>query len=96
MDDHVDSLAPCGVTAGWRQPASPAGYARLHSVGRGVGAPRPWQAYDRGMTEKTPENTEPLSPSALQPVPGALELLDGEAVGYCSDGVCHFPAPKTR
>lgn len=48
------------------------------------------------MTEKTPENTEPLSPSALQPVPGAPELLDGEGAGYCSDGVCHFPAPKAR
>lgn len=48
------------------------------------------------MTEKTHENTAQETPQGLTPLPGAIDLLDGEAAGYCSNGVCHIPAPKTQ
>ncbi|WP_200903794.1 hypothetical protein [Microbacterium sp. GCS4] len=40
------------------------------------------------------------TPHASATPPGALNLLDGlsvegsETAGFCSGGVCHFPAPK--
>ena len=47
--------------------------------------------------KKTPEDTvQQEAPIGLQPLPGALDLLDGGAAGYCSNGVCHFPAPKAE
>ncbi|WP_336642497.1 hypothetical protein [Microbacterium sp. MMO-113] len=48
------------------------------------------------MTESKQENTGQDAPLGLQPLPGAIELLDGDAAGYCSNGVCHLPAPKER
>ncbi|MFJ4173754.1 hypothetical protein [Microbacterium sp. NPDC089696] len=42
----------------------------------------------------TQEPAEQDTPSALSTLPGTLNLLEGEAAGYCSGGVCHFPAPK--
>ncbi|MBT2485301.1 MULTISPECIES: hypothetical protein [unclassified Microbacterium] len=47
--------------------------------------------------EKTPHGpAEQVAPIGLQPLPGTPNLLEGEAAGYCSDGVCHLPAPQTR
>lgn len=34
------------------------------------------------------------APHGLVPLPGALNLLEDGAAGYCSGGVCHFPTPK--
>ncbi|WP_197462102.1 hypothetical protein [Microbacterium sp. CH1] len=48
------------------------------------------------MTESKQESTGQDAPLGLQPLPGAIELLDGAAAGYCSNGVCHIPAPKER
>ncbi|MGW9270893.1 hypothetical protein [Microbacterium sp. NPDC055599] len=48
------------------------------------------------MTEKTPRNAEQETAPVLLPLPAALEVLDGDAVGFCSNGVCHLPAPSTR
>ena len=45
---------------------------------------------------KIQQETEQDAPIGLQPLPDALNLLDGDAVGYCSNGVCHIPAPKTQ
>ncbi|MBT2475800.1 hypothetical protein J7E68_14770 [Microbacterium sp. ISL-103] len=45
---------------------------------------------------KTQDTTEQDAPTVLQPLPGAANLLDDDAAGYCSGGVCHFPAPKTQ
>ncbi|MFK4761067.1 hypothetical protein ACI3KS_09060 [Microbacterium sp. ZW T5_45] len=45
---------------------------------------------------ETQDPTVQDTPSVLAPLPGALNLLDDAAVGYCSGGVCHFPAPKTQ
>ena len=42
----------------------------------------------------TPDTTEQDAALGLAPLPGTLNLLDGEAAGVCSGGVCHFPAPK--
>ncbi|WP_197491859.1 hypothetical protein [Microbacterium sp. H83] len=39
--------------------------------------------------------SEHVAPSVLEPLPGASNLLDDSAAGYCSGGVCHIPAPKT-
>jgi len=36
------------------------------------------------------------APAVLQTIPDALNLLENGAVGYCSGGVCHIPAPKTQ
>ncbi|MDF2508176.1 MAG: hypothetical protein K0Q52_2035 [Microbacterium sp.] len=47
--------------------------------------------------KKTPEDTvQQEAPIGLQPLPGALDLIEGDAAGYCSNGVCHFPAPKAE
>jgi hypothetical protein len=49
------------------------------------------------MTKKAQDTTGQGQPLGLQPLPGALDLLDVDAaVGYCSTGVCHIPAPKTQ
>jgi hypothetical protein len=48
------------------------------------------------MMAKTQDTTEQDAPTVLQPLPGAANLLDDDAAGYCSGGVCHFPAPKTQ
>jgi len=45
---------------------------------------------------ETQDPTEQDTTSVLAPLPGALNLLDDAAAGYCSGGVCHFPAPKTQ
>ncbi len=45
---------------------------------------------------KTQDSVEQDAHPAIQPLPGALNLLDDDAAGYCSGGVCHFPAPKTQ
>jgi hypothetical protein len=34
--------------------------------------------------------------TVLPTLPGTLNLLEGDAAGYCSGGVCHLPAPKTQ
>ncbi|MEN0022956.1 hypothetical protein MRBLWO14_000654 [Microbacterium sp. LWO14-1.2] len=46
----------------------------------------------------TQEPAEHEQRPALSPLPGALNLLDDadDSVGYCSGGVCHFPAPKKQ
>jgi hypothetical protein len=48
------------------------------------------------MTDSQGDPTEQEAPSGLQPLPGTLNLLDEGSAGYCSGGVCHFPAPKTQ
>lgn len=48
------------------------------------------------MMAKTQDSTEQDAPNVLQPLTGAPNLLDDDAAGYCSGGVCHFPAPKTQ
>nr|WP_201469281.1 hypothetical protein [Microbacterium hydrocarbonoxydans] len=45
---------------------------------------------------KTQDSVEQDASLALQPLPDALNLLDNDSAGYCSGGVCHFPAPKTQ
>lgn len=70
-------------------------YAAARARGRRDGAHALQQAYDRGMA-KTQDSVEQDVHPAIQPLPGALNLLDDDAAGYCSGGVCHFPAPKTQ
>lgn len=48
------------------------------------------------MMAKTQDSVEQDAQPALQPLPDALNLLENGAAGYCSGGVCHFPAPKTQ
>ncbi|KJL25002.1 hypothetical protein RN51_00822 [Microbacterium oxydans] len=36
------------------------------------------------------------APVGLQPLLESLNLLEGEAAGSCSNGVCQFPAPKSE
>lgn len=55
-----------------------------------------WQAYDRGMTKSQQDSVEQDAPLAPLPLADALTLLEADAAGYCSNGVCHFPAPKTQ
>ena len=40
--------------------------------------------------------TEQHAPLVLSPLPDALNLLDEDAAGYCSGGVCHFSAPPPQ
>ncbi len=75
---------------------SPGTIRRSQVAEKSLGAGCSWQAYDRGMTESKQESTGQDAPLGLQPLPGAIELLDGGAAGYCSNGVCHIPAPKER
>ncbi|WP_166706058.1 hypothetical protein [Microbacterium hydrocarbonoxydans] len=48
------------------------------------------------MTDTHGEITAVDAPEGLRPLPGALNLLSGVAAGYCSDGVCHVPAPAVK
>lgn len=48
------------------------------------------------MTDVPGDITAQDVPEGLQPLPGTLNLLGGDAVGYCSDGVCHIPAQKAQ
>lgn len=48
------------------------------------------------MTDSAQRAAEQDAPPVLQPLPDAAHLLDGVAAGYCSNGVCHFPAPKSQ
>ena len=45
---------------------------------------------------KTQDSVEQDASLALPPLPDALNLLANDSAGYCSGGVCHFPAPKTQ
>ena len=42
------------------------------------------------------DSVEQDAPEVLTPLPGSLNLLQSDATGYCSGGVCHIPAPKTQ
>lgn len=46
------------------------------------------------MKKTEQDVTEQDAPIGLAPLPGSLNLLGEDAAGYCSGGVCHFPAPK--
>lgn len=48
------------------------------------------------MTKTQQDSAKQEAPLAPLPLAGALNLLDGDAAGYCSGGVCHIPAPKTQ
>ena len=48
------------------------------------------------MMAKTQDSAEQDATPALRPLPDALNLLENDSAGYCSGGVCHFPAPKTQ
>lgn len=48
------------------------------------------------MMAKTQDSAEQDAPTVLQPLTGTPNLLDDDAAGYCSGGVCHLPAPKTQ
>ncbi|WP_435743647.1 hypothetical protein [Microbacterium sp. PMB16] len=48
------------------------------------------------MTKSQQDSVEQDAPLAPLPLADALNLLDADAAGYCSNGVCHFPAPKTQ
>lgn len=48
------------------------------------------------MMAKTQDSVEQSAGTVLQPLPDALNLLDDDAAGYCSNGVCHFSTPKTQ
>lgn len=46
--------------------------------------------------KKTPQDpVQEHAPLGLQPLPGSENLLDDASAGYCSNGVCHVPVPKT-
>ncbi|MFF5625962.1 hypothetical protein ACFY5A_11375 [Microbacterium sp. NPDC012755] len=36
------------------------------------------------------------APETLHSLLGTLNLLGDDAAGYCSGGVCHFPAPPVE
>lgn len=46
------------------------------------------------MTNSEQDVTEQHAPIGLPPLPGVVNLLDEDAAGYCSGGVCHVPAPQ--
>lgn len=48
------------------------------------------------MTDSARESAPLQTPEALQTAPGILNLLGGDAAGFCSDGVCHLPGPDTK
>ncbi|WP_433586396.1 hypothetical protein [Microbacterium hydrocarbonoxydans] len=49
------------------------------------------------MTESAREAEGTGEQESLQPLLGALDLLGGSAAaGYCSGGVCHYPAPSVE
>lgn len=71
-------------------------YAAGIRRGRASGATRVRQAYHRRMRKSQQDAVEQDAPLAPLPLADALNLLEADAAGYCSGGVCHFPAPKTR
>lgn len=48
------------------------------------------------MNKTQQDSVQQEAPFGLQPLPDSLNLLEGDAAGYCSNGVCHFPAPKSE
>lgn len=48
------------------------------------------------MTDTARDTAAAEAPEGLQPLLGSLNLLGGDAAGYCSGGVCHFPAPSAE
>ena len=48
------------------------------------------------MMATTQDPAEQDASAVLHELPGALNLLDDAAAGYCSGDVCHFPAPKKQ
>lgn len=48
------------------------------------------------MKNTQQDSVQQDAPVGLQPLPESLNLLEGDAVGYCSNGVCQFPAPKSE
>lgn len=62
----------------------------------GFRATRSGQAYHRGMKKMQQDSVQQEAPVGLQPLLDSLNLLEGDAVGYCSNGVCQFPAPKSE
>lgn len=71
-------------------------YAAARAAGRGPGARPLRQAYHRRMTDTQGETAAAEAPEGLRPLLGTLSLLGGDGAGYCSDGVCHIPAPAVR
>ncbi len=47
------------------------------------------------MTD-TESTTATDAPEGLQPLSNMLNLLGGDAAGFCSGGVCHIPAPSEK
>ncbi|MFJ6427264.1 hypothetical protein [Microbacterium maritypicum] len=48
------------------------------------------------MKKTQQDSVQQEAPVGLQPLLDSLNLLEGGAVGYCSNGVCQFPAPKSE
>lgn len=48
------------------------------------------------MNKTQQDSVQQEAPLGLQPLPDSLNLLEGDAAGYCSNGLCHFPAPKSE
>lgn len=48
------------------------------------------------MKNTQQDSVQQDAPIGLQPLLDSLNLLDGDAAGYCSNGVCQLPAPKSE
>lgn len=48
------------------------------------------------MKKTQQDSVQQDAPVGLQPLLDSLNLLEGDAAGYCSNGVCQFPAPKSE
>ncbi|WP_162836775.1 hypothetical protein [Microbacterium sp. SA39] len=48
------------------------------------------------MTKTQQDSTEQDASLAPLPLADGLNLLEADAAGYCSGGVCHIPATKTQ
>ena len=48
------------------------------------------------MKNTRQDSVQQDEPAGLQPLLDSLNLLEGEAAGYCSNGVCQFPAPTSE
>jgi len=48
------------------------------------------------MKKMQQDSVQQEAPLGLQPLLDSLNLLEGGAAGYCSNGVCQFPAPKSE
>ncbi|KJQ53562.1 hypothetical protein RS85_02592 [Microbacterium sp. SA39] len=71
-------------------------YAATITRERASGATGIRQAYDRRMTKTQQDSTEQDASLAPLPLADGLNLLEADAAGYCSGGVCHIPATKTQ